>query len=61
LHRPADERHGLVAAAHVRGVRLARSGVEAGPEELLPAGVDIDGLLGGPPSALAHTLWSTTS
>jgi hypothetical protein len=43
------------------GVHLARSGVEAGPEELLPAGVDIDGLLGGPPSALAHTLWSTTS
>ena len=38
------------------GARLACGRVEAGPEELLPAGVTIDGLLGGPPGALA-TPW----
>jgi hypothetical protein len=38
------------------GARLARGRVEAGPEELLRAGVTIDGLLGGPPGALADTL-----
>jgi 2-dehydro-3-deoxy-D-arabinonate dehydratase len=38
------------------GERLARGPVEAGPAELLPAGVTVDGLLGGRPGALAAAL-----
>jgi 2-dehydro-3-deoxy-D-arabinonate dehydratase len=36
--------------------RLALGPVEAGPGELLPAGVTVDGLLGGPPGAFADIL-----
>jgi 2-dehydro-3-deoxy-D-arabinonate dehydratase len=38
------------------GERLARGPAEAGPEELLPAGLTVDGLLGGPPDALSAAL-----
>ncbi|HEX6676687.1 MAG TPA: fumarylacetoacetate hydrolase family protein [Actinomycetes bacterium] len=38
------------------GERLARGPAGAGPEELLPAGLTVDGLLGGPPGALAAAL-----
>jgi hypothetical protein len=45
-----------VAAACRRGTRLARGRVESGSEELLPAGVTIDGLLAGPSGAFGDTL-----
>ncbi len=38
------------------GERLARGPAGAGPAELLPAGLTVDGLLGGPPGALAAAL-----
>jgi 2-dehydro-3-deoxy-D-arabinonate dehydratase len=38
------------------GERLARGPAEAGPVELLPAGLTVDGLLGGPPGALGAAL-----
>ncbi len=38
------------------GERLARGPAEAGPAELLPAGLTVDGLLGGLPGALAAAL-----
>jgi 2-dehydro-3-deoxy-D-arabinonate dehydratase len=38
------------------GERLARGPAEAGPRELLPAGLTVDGLLGGPPGALDAAL-----
>jgi 2-dehydro-3-deoxy-D-arabinonate dehydratase len=38
------------------GARLARGPAEGGPTELLPPGVTVDGLLGGPPGALAEAL-----
>jgi 2-dehydro-3-deoxy-D-arabinonate dehydratase len=38
------------------GERLARGPVEAGPAELLPAGLTVDGLLAGPPGAFAAAL-----
>jgi 2-dehydro-3-deoxy-D-arabinonate dehydratase len=38
------------------GVRLARGPVGTGPEELLPAGLTVDGLLAGPPGALDAAL-----
>ena len=38
------------------GRRLARGPAGQGPEELLPASLTIDALLGGPPGALATAL-----
>lgn len=49
-------RQALWRVATSNGIRLARGTAEDGPVELLPAGMDIDDLLSGPPGALANAL-----